>query len=543
MGVENKSFAPVLNIGRGNPTKVIDSSPAIVLDDECLMERDFSCSLMGKIKDINALPNLYLILSNEGFENVKLTHLGSLCVLLEMDLIKTKEKVFKHVGVGSWFSRLQPACDSFVYDERIIWISIEGFPIKAMTRNTFDKIVASWGELADVEDSESTTISYKRLCVKVKSNVTINDTIKVIVKGKISWIRVKELEPWSPNFIKEKDDSSQSDDESVGDEKENNSENFINDFKLDNEKELDKVLETSFMRKTDMVYNQASKCSKQPLNSDDPFVIYNILKKNNDASLGYKAKKGWIQELNTKHRVSFVAIQETKMENIDLFSIKTLWGNFAFDYVFSPSVGYPGGILCAWDPNLFHKDNSIVSDSFVAIKGTWIPLATKILIIYVYALQGLNDKRMLWELLGHMIDTWDGECVLFGDFNEVHSIKERHSTVFNVNGANAFNNFISMAGILTLFPSLSALYLDRHLSDHRPILMRELNVDYGPTPFRLFHSLFYKKGFDKMVEDSWKYSLANLERAVIHEEIKKAVWDYGINKSPGPGGFTFEFFH
>nr|GEX02117.1 RNA-directed DNA polymerase, eukaryota, nucleotide-binding alpha-beta plait domain protein [Tanacetum cinerariifolium] len=193
MGVENKSFAPVLNIGRGNPTKVIDSSPAIVLDDECLMERDFSCSLMGKIKDINALPNLYLILSNEGFENVKLTHLGSLCVLLEMDLIETKEKVFKHVGVDSWFSRLQPACDSFVYDERIIWISIEGLPIKAMTRNTFDKIVASWGELADVEDSESTTISYKRLCMKVKSNVTINDIIKVIVKGKISWIRAKNL--------------------------------------------------------------------------------------------------------------------------------------------------------------------------------------------------------------------------------------------------------------------------------------------------------------------------------------------------------------
>lgn len=60
------------------------------------------------------------------------------------------------------------------------------------------------------------------------------------------------------------------------------------------------------------------------------------------------------------------------MENIDLFSIKTLWGNFAFDFVFSPSMGYSGGILYAWDLSLFHKDNSTVSDSFVALRGTWI---------------------------------------------------------------------------------------------------------------------------------------------------------------------------
>ncbi|GKD24172.1 hypothetical protein Tco_1230386, partial [Tanacetum coccineum] len=37
--------------------------------------------------------------------------------------------------------------------------------------------------------------------------------------------------------------------------------------------------------------------------------------------------------------------------------------------------------------------------------------------------------------------------------------------------------------------------------------------------------------------------LADLERDVTHEEIKKVVWDCGIIKSPGPDGYTFEFFH
>ncbi|GKA91078.1 RNA-directed DNA polymerase, eukaryota [Tanacetum coccineum] len=250
--------------------------------------------------------------------------------------------------------------------------------------------------------------------------------------------------------------------------------------------------------------------------------------------LGNKAKKGWIQELNTKHRINFAAIQETKMDKIDLFSIKALWGNYCFDYVLCPSIGYSGGILCVWDPRFFVKDNSTISDSFLVVSGTWVPTSTKLLIILVYAPQELSERKMLWDYIHHLIDSWDGECVILGDFNEVRYEQERYGTVFNLHGANTFNNFITMTGLvdlplegysftwshksaskmskldrfliteglLSLFPSISALCLDRHLSDHRPIIMRELNTDYGPTPFRFFHSWTYKKGFDELVESS-----------------------------------------
>ncbi|GJT07251.1 RNA-directed DNA polymerase, eukaryota [Tanacetum coccineum] len=36
--------------------------------------------------------------------------------------------------------------------------------------------------------------------------------------------------------------------------------------------------------------------------------------------------------------------------------------------------------------------------------------------------------------------------------------------------------------------------------------------------------------------------VVDLERYVSHDEIRLAVWDCGVNKSPGPDGFTFEFF-
>nr|GEU55068.1 RNA-directed DNA polymerase, eukaryota [Tanacetum cinerariifolium] len=37
--------------------------------------------------------------------------------------------------------------------------------------------------------------------------------------------------------------------------------------------------------------------------------------------------------------------------------------------------------------------------------------------------------------------------------------------------------------------------------------------------------------------------VSNLEASVSDEEIRKAVWGCGEKKSPGPDGFTFEFFH
>ncbi|GJW23582.1 hypothetical protein Tco_0034204 [Tanacetum coccineum] len=251
--------------------------------------------------------------------------------------------------------------------------------------------------------------------------------------------------------------------------------------------------------------------------------------------LGNKAKQRWIKELCQKHRINFASIQETKAESISLLTIKDLWGNQMFDHVVGSSVGYSG------------------------------------------------------------------------------------------------------EGVLDLFPHLSALCLDRHLSDHCPILMRETNYDYGPSPFRFFHSWFAMEGFNSFVETTWKSlnivepnglirlkkklqalkiaikawskeankrsndrkiniqqnlsevdklidqgksndeilikritllnnlqelnnrnameisqkakirwsiedQVQDLERPVTYEEVKRAVWDCGTNKSPGPDGFSFEFY-
>ncbi|GJZ73790.1 RNA-directed DNA polymerase, eukaryota [Tanacetum coccineum] len=55
----------------------VSSSPALVLDDSCVVERDLSCHVMGRVKDINSIPNLRILLAKEGFEHVKLSYLDT----------------------------------------------------------------------------------------------------------------------------------------------------------------------------------------------------------------------------------------------------------------------------------------------------------------------------------------------------------------------------------------------------------------------------------------------------------------------------------
>ncbi|GJU25646.1 hypothetical protein Tco_1164267 [Tanacetum coccineum] len=101
-------------------------------------------SLMGRAKDVYAIPNLPCIISKEGFQNVKLSYLGGMWVLFEFDSLTTKEKFLNHSSIGSWFTELIQAANSFENDERIVWISIEGLPIKAWTPNTFRKLQSLW---------------------------------------------------------------------------------------------------------------------------------------------------------------------------------------------------------------------------------------------------------------------------------------------------------------------------------------------------------------------------------------------------------------
>ncbi|GJX54000.1 RNA-directed DNA polymerase, eukaryota [Tanacetum coccineum] len=234
------------------------------------------------------------------------------------------------------------------------------------------------------------------------------------------------------------------------------------------------------------------------------------------------------------------------MGTMDLNTVRSCWGNSIFEYVQSDSVGYSGGILCIWDPNSFRRNSFTRSDYFVIIRGVWLKSGIDLLIVVVYAPQDAKEKHMLWEYLTHISNSWDGKIVMMGDFNEVRFKSDRFGSNFNVHEAEKFNSFIYNAGmdevslggsaftwchrsaskmskldrffvsenILTSCPNISAITLERFISDHRPILLRETSFDYGPIPFRFYKYWLEVDGFDKMVRESWEAAPGNKDNAI-----------------------------
>ncbi|GKB04452.1 RNA-directed DNA polymerase, eukaryota, partial [Tanacetum coccineum] len=199
------------------------------------------------------------------------------------------------------------------------------------------------------------------------------------------------------------------------------------------------------------------------------------------------------------------------MSRVTHMDVKFLWGNSNYDFACSDSLGNSGGILCVWEASIFRKDNVTISDNFIAIYGTWLPTNSKILFVVVYAPQHGSRKRMLWDYISTILGRWNGESIVMGDFNEVRSSDERRGSCFNPYNARYFDRFISSSGLVDVtlegyaftwshpsgskmskldrflisdgifpqFPSITAICLDRHLSDHRPILLREMRLDFG----------------------------------------------------------------
>ncbi|GJZ12967.1 RNA-directed DNA polymerase, eukaryota, partial [Tanacetum coccineum] len=523
--------------------------------------KDLSNSLLGRVKEFASLSNLKTVLMNEGFVDIKLQYMGELWLI--------------------------QASTDFTNEGRIVWVEIEGVPIKLWSGNTFKRIASKWGELLDIDDQDDRCFHSKRLC--------------------------------APDFVEESDDEDQSDDGSKdGSPK-------VNDLdSCGDDSDVAEVPETVFEESGQKDKKEAEESTgKQENHSEDPFSIYKLLKQKKDyagnddksnqslkyppgftpnegtdgsnmnmgdsrndnsdkiheynmaegnsvhngegsnkgskedisesvcsghfkksrpsrtggsilnlmeelvnvgQTMGYKmdgclaqkAKKDWVKELCVKNKVNFLALQEIKIENMEIFSVKMCWGNYAFDYVHSDSVGNSG-------------DNDM-------------------LIVAVYAPHDLRDKLTLWDYLAYEITKWMGEVVIMDDFNEVHFRSDRFGSVFNAQGASMFNSFIANAGLeevplggssftwchksatkmskldrffvsdnlMISCPYITAVTLDRYLSDHRPILLRESHFDYGPTPFRYFNYWTEMEGFNKFVEDTWNEAPCDGSNAMIN---------------------------
>ncbi|GKB37573.1 RNA-directed DNA polymerase, eukaryota [Tanacetum coccineum] len=152
--------------------------PSLVLDDSCLVDRDLANCVMGEVRQFSSINNLQVILFNEGFHIARIVFLGGLWVMIELKSSKTKLKFMEHVGVASWFRHLCNAQSDFVAKERLVWVDIEGVPLNAWSRSTFQKIGSKWGEMVELEDGYDDLFARKRIFPE-KELYSHNESVKI----------------------------------------------------------------------------------------------------------------------------------------------------------------------------------------------------------------------------------------------------------------------------------------------------------------------------------------------------------------------------
>ncbi|GJS30665.1 RNA-directed DNA polymerase, eukaryota [Tanacetum coccineum] len=384
------------------PGSLISHSPALVLDDACTIERDFSKCVMGRVKDFNSISNLQTILADEGFEDVKLFYLGGLWVMLEFD------KLFRDFDLCG--------------DERVVWVDIEGVPLYTWSRETFSRIRKKWGEMLNIEDSYDSSFGRKRVCIITKHPVSILESFKIIAKDKVFMFITSDVEGVADTIFGDNSASSKKYSENMGSEslivsthgftlvgsdKPNVNDHVIGEEVSQRNKEFSPMISAKVMNNSQLVLEEVL---------EEMIRIGRAMRYSMEGCLGNKTKKEWVKELTNKNKINFIVIQETKMDRVSHMDVKFMWGNSNYDYVYSDSLGNSGGILCIWEESVFKKDYVTISDSFVAIYGTWIPNKTKILIVAIYAPQQPMFRRVLWDYMSILLSRWNGRKFFTGRF-------------------------------------------------------------------------------------------------------------------------------
>nr|GEZ85850.1 RNA-directed DNA polymerase, eukaryota [Tanacetum cinerariifolium] len=357
----------------------------------------------------------------------------------------TKENMMKHNGVNSWFHVIKEVAHDFVSDERIVWVDIEGVSLYAWSRETFARI----------------------------------ESFKIIVKGKVFMVRAKELFTWTPNFLVPKEKLYNSDDESVHEGNCNEVQPHLSEVGVEEKVDSDDegVADTVFEVNSPSPKNFSGDIEGGAANNMDKECSPKINAKvmNSPQLVQEKNSCESVGQCDANYGGSVLEVLEEVIRVGHAMSYTMVGCEKDID----DSLGNSGGILCIWESTVFKKDNVTISDSFVAIYGTWLSSNSKILFVVIYAPQQVSYKRILWEYISSLIGRWNGDAILIGDFNEGYTFTWLHPSATKM---SKLDRFLVTDGILLLFPSITGICLDRHLSDHRPILLREVKVDFGPIP-------------------------------------------------------------
>ena len=134
---------------------------------------------------------------------MEVTYVGGSWVWIEFDNRNACTRFKQSDEVKYYFHVIQNLSRQFVVDEKVVWIEIIGMPLGTWSISAFKKIESLWGEVVFIDKVERGGIGTGRICIKLKSDVVVDEEVMIELEGIKHKIKVKEIGYWIPTFALE----------------------------------------------------------------------------------------------------------------------------------------------------------------------------------------------------------------------------------------------------------------------------------------------------------------------------------------------------
>nr|GEW67894.1 RNA-directed DNA polymerase, eukaryota, reverse transcriptase zinc-binding domain protein [Tanacetum cinerariifolium] len=358
-----------------------------------------------------------------------------------------------------------------------------------------------------------------------------------VIDERVIWVEVPEFEEDGEEGYDVNDGSHE--DDMYGGVSENHKD-------VEGESDREEVPETNFEEVPAISIFEGNSVRQNDVHSKDPFGIYEVFDKKRDGKNIYDKHKDSLKYLH-----GFTPNEEgdVPVEKVDNWSDEN-----------KVNDGQEDGVCVGQHVHARVEVSNDTHEStcFGHFKMSEVPRKGGSILELIDDLVNVG-RTMGYDMTGF---------VIMGYFNEVCDISEWFGSIFNKHGAEAFNSFIVNAGLVEVplggcsytwclkfakkmnkldrflisdnlmcsCPRISSTSLDRFLSDHRPIIMRDAHYDYRPIPFKFLHyckfmnKLKYLKEKIQIWTRLHKESL-NSRKSILKAEL--ADLDGVINKGEG----------
>ncbi|XP_028105225.1 uncharacterized protein LOC114304243 [Camellia sinensis] len=160
-------------------------------------------------------------------------------------------------------------------------------------------------------------------------------------------------------------------------------------------------------------------------------------------------KRRKIRKLLYDRAVDLVLLQETKQSSITTLLVKSLWPRGKLEFMTVDAAGLSGGLICIWDPEVFHLSDCCCSRNFILLSGK-VHNSFDCVVVNIYALNDVIRRKALWENLLTLKTNFSNPWCLGGDFNEIRNVGERIGVSRRDRGMQEFNDFIENCEVVNV---------------------------------------------------------------------------------------------